>query len=186
MSADQQVIYRDRIRDYGLRMSSNSSKAAAFPYLLIFIFFLLPFVEFSCQEQRLATLNGYQVAFGGEIEPPPLFKDLNNFAREAAGPNATMSKPKMTTTEPTKILIGALAASLVAALLAMARVHLLSALAGVLAIVLVIMTPEDINKQLRQQAVIVAKYQSGFYAIIATLAIGAGLSTLLAFTKKDP
>ncbi len=40
----------------------------ATPFLLAITCFLLPFVEVSCQGRRVAQFNGYQLAFGTNIE----------------------------------------------------------------------------------------------------------------------
>jgi len=40
------------------------------PYILALLCFLLPFVEVSCQGQKLASLSGFQLAMGTTVDVP--------------------------------------------------------------------------------------------------------------------
>jgi hypothetical protein len=152
-------------------MTSNTSKAAPFPFLLALVFFLLPFVDFSCQNQRIATINGYQAAVGGEIE----------------GPQILSERPRVEVISGTPMLVGVAAAAAVAALLAFLRIYMLSAFVGVVGIVLLAITPQEINKQMqvRNQALITTTYQAGFYAILSSLILGTMVVGAAAFGKKE-
>lgn len=43
------------------------------PFVFILICFILPFVQVSCQQQRLMSFTGFQMAFGTEIQEPQMF-----------------------------------------------------------------------------------------------------------------
>jgi len=42
-------------------------------FALIVLFFILPFVQVSCQQQKLMSFTGFQMAFGTEIQEPQMF-----------------------------------------------------------------------------------------------------------------
>lgn len=42
-------------------------------FALVVLFFVLPFVQVSCQQQKLMTFTGFQMAFGTEIHEPQMF-----------------------------------------------------------------------------------------------------------------
>jgi hypothetical protein len=153
-------------------MNSPSQQLAPLPFLLVLLFLLLPFVEFSCQNQKLATLNGFETAFGTEVESATIFSERS-------------VKEKI---EGTNLLIGMIAACVLAAVAAWGKKGLLAAFLGITALVLLIVTPSEIDRRIKakNQGVIVATVQTGFYACMVGLLAGIGLSLAAGMKSKDP
>jgi hypothetical protein len=151
-------------------MEGVARKLSPAAFVLALICFFLPFVTFSCQGQKIASLNGVQLATGTTLQQPQMF-----------GP----PKSQKVDAEP-------LAALALLALLAGAGLSLLkgkkgagmsAAFAGLSFIFLLALKSKLDGDAVRQGGgAIQVNYEAGFYLVIVLLlaAIGAGIYTLAA------
>lgn len=173
-------------------MSSTAQKAAPFPFLLVFLFFLLPFMEFSCKDRGgsavsqllsgggassnspnivIASLSGYEAAFGKELD----------------GMKVLDQKVVSQKIDPTPMLIAVLGVSAVGALLAALRMNLLACFLAIAGIILLFTLRSDVDGRMQKEnaGIVVVKYREGYFASLAALALAAIVTGAAGFSTKS-
>ena len=144
-------------------------KASPFTFLGILIVFILPFLEFSCQGQKIASLNGYQVAFGTELDmKSPI--------------DGSVEKHKV---GATPLVAFALILTLVAAGIAFKNGKRAAIPAG-LAALLLLLSQSAIEKDTLEngRGMITASFEIGFYLSLIVIVGGAVLGIIAANGRK--
>lgn len=147
-----------------------NSKLSAAAYLGIAIVFLMPFLDMSCQGQKMVTLTGYEVAFGAELPVEAPF----------GGPKA---KQKV---DSTPIIMTAFFITLIAAAVALWNGIGGAVFAGVAGVCL-ILGQSQINRKIiiEGKGLFTVDFQVGFYLSIILLLVGAGLGIASAKMKRS-
>jgi hypothetical protein len=150
---------------------NSAKKAAPFPFLLLLISFLLPFLEFSCQGNKIAALSGYQTGFGTELD-----------SRDTWSGQVKKEKVDATPMVAVVLLLG-----VVAGLVAFAAPGA-AAILGTAAVILLFVAQSQIEKDVlaHGKGMIAVSFQSGFYGSILLLLAGAGLSAYAALSGRTP
>lgn len=155
------------------KQSASQRRALrAMPFLLALACFLLPFVTVSCQGQRIAQLNGYQLAFGTAVERTEPFSGRKE-TKKVDGDPAAMGMALLTA------LAGALAA-LGRGIGGTRATMILGGSALAAAVVLKLRLDEQIQRQ--GEGMFRAEYQWGFVACVLLLAMGIAAAWWL----RDP
>ena len=56
-----------------VELNSKAKKFRWTIFALILLCFMLPFIQVSCQEHKLMSFTGFQMAFGSEVQQPQMF-----------------------------------------------------------------------------------------------------------------
>lgn len=137
--------------------------------------FVLPFIEFSCRGKKVATLTGYEVAFGtrstAELDLGKLFGDEPG---SAAGPRIEFKTEDRSNRNlyVTAALIVGVAGGVIGLLRAF-----MGALCGIAAAVLLLVAQADIQGEIRKQevALVVVTFREGFWISLSCAAAGGVL-----------
>jgi hypothetical protein len=140
-----------------------NSKLSTVSYLGIVIAFLLPFMDFSCQGHKIASLSGYQVAFGTTLNMKSPMDGSTKEQRIASTP----------------IVAVAFALSLVAAVLAL-RSGIAGAAFAAISLVMLLLGQSDINKKALEegQGMIAVNFDVGYYLTLLLLIAGAAIGVI--------
>lgn len=144
--------------------ASHRRALRATPFLLALACFLLPFIEVSCQGQRVAQFNGYQLAFGTTVERAEPFSGRKE-TKKIDGDSAALGMVLATA------LAGALA--VIGRGLAGAK---LTMLAGGVALGAAVVLKIRLDDQILRQGsgLFRVEYQAGY--IICALLLAAGVA----------
>lgn len=146
-------------------------KASPLTYLGIIIIFIMPFLEFSCQGHKIASLSGYQVAFGTEL---------------------AMKSPVTGKAEKQKVDATPMVAIAFFLTLAAAGVALVNCKAGLapagLAALFLLLARSGIEKNTMEegQGMIAVNFQSGYYFSLLVIVVGGVLGIITTTKKKKP
>ncbi len=145
-------------------------KASPLTYLGIIIIFIMPFLEFSCQGHKIASLNGYQVAFGTELSMK----------------SPVTGEPQKQKVKATPMVAIALFLTLIAAVVALVNGKAGCVPAG-LAALLLLLARSGIEKNTMEegQGMIAVNFQSGYYFSLLIIAAGA-IVGIIATNKTVP
>ncbi len=139
-------------------------------FILSLVCFVLPFVAFSCQGQKVASFSGIQLATGTTIQQPQMFGPPKS-EKVGAEPLAALA------------LLCVLAGAGLSFLKGKKGAVSSAALAGLGVILLAALTSKLDGDAIRQSGgAVQVNYEVGFYLVIVFLlsAIGAGVYALLA------
>jgi hypothetical protein len=140
--------------------------------------FLLPFLDFSCRGKRVATMTGYELAFGSKSTAE---LDLGKVFREEGSPDGG---PRLEITAEDRsrrnhFVAAALIAGVLGGAIGLLR-PFIGALGGIGAAVLLLVAQADIQKQAQKQevAIVVVTFREGFWASLGCAAVGGVLCLL--------
>ncbi len=147
-----------------------SPKASPACYLGLLLAFILPFLDFSCQEHKLVSMNGYEVAFGTELEmKSPL--------------DGSISKEKV---NPTPLVAIAFILGLVAAGVALKSGIGGAVCAGISVLCLLIAQSSISKDALREsQGMVSVNFLIGYYVSLLLLVAG-GILGVITSKKRSP
>lgn len=152
----------------------NSQRRAlrAMPFLLALGCFLMPFVMVSCQGQRVAQLNGYQLAFGTTVERTEPFSGRTEAKKIDGDPAALVM-----------VLVTAAAGALAVLGRGQAGAKL-TMLAGGVALGAAVWLKLRLDEQIQRQGegLFRIEYEGGYFACVLLLAAG----TAAAWWLRDP
>ncbi|MCK9590166.1 MAG: hypothetical protein M0Q93_12500 [Terrimicrobiaceae bacterium] len=137
-------------------------------YLGILIAFLLPFMDFSCQGHKIASLSGYQVAFGTTLDmKSPM--------------DGSTKKQRI---DGTPIVAVAFLLALVAAAIAL-RFGIAGSVCAGISLILLLLAQSSINKKALEegQGIIAVNYDLGYYLTLLLL-VGGAIIGVIASKKK--
>ncbi|TLD69870.1 hypothetical protein FEM03_16260 [Phragmitibacter flavus] len=142
--------------------------------------FFLPFVEFSCKGRPVATLTGYEAAFGTKMETELPFGDFLKRQGEGSG-GLRLQIQEDGRTGGNRWVLAAFLVAVGGGVVALFFWRFAGVLAGVSAVALLLMAQSDIQQQLQveQVALLVVTFQIGFWASLAC----GGLGAMLCFRK---
>ena len=148
-------------------MNSRISPAT---YLGIAIAFLMPFLDMSCQGHKVATLTGYEVAFGTELPVDSL----------GGGQKA---KQKV---EPTPLIAVAFFLTAIAAGVALWNGIGGAVCAGIAGVCL-ILGQSEINRKIMAEGkgLFAVDFQVGFYLSLMLILVGAGVGIASETMKRN-
>ena len=140
-----------------------SPKLSTASYLGIIIAFLLPFMDFSCQGHKIASLSGYQVAFGTTLN---MKSPMDGSTKEQR-------------IDATPIVAVAFLLTLVAAAIAL-RFGIAGAVCAGISVVMLLLAQSDINKKALEQAqgMIAVNFDLGYYLTLLLLIAGAAIGVI--------
>jgi hypothetical protein len=153
-------------------VESNAKKLPPVVFVLALICFLLPFVTFSCQGQRILSLSGLQLVTGASIDQPQMF----------GPPQSQKMSP-----EPLAILAFLCGAGGLVLSLRKGRASTIAsaAVGGVATVVLLALKSKiDGDALSKGGGVIQVNYDIGFYAVLLLFLAAAGLSVFLLIQGK--
>jgi hypothetical protein len=140
--------------------------------------FFLPFLDFSCRGKTVATMAGYEVAFGSKSTAE---LDLGKFFRHEG---LSREGPRLEITAQDRsnrnyFVLAALIAGVAGGAIGLLR-PFIGALAGIGAAVLLLVAQADIQKQAQRQevAIVVVTFREGFWASLGCAAAGGVLCLL--------
>lgn len=141
----------------------DTSKLSPAAYALALVCFLLPFVELSCQGQRLASFTGVQVATGTSVKEPQMF-----------------GKPKERKIPPDLMVLGALGLSVLGLVLALKggpSAAKPTGLVGIIATVLLLFFKSRTDNSVLSEGggMIQVQYGLGFWGATALSAVAGVL-----------
>lgn len=141
-------------------------------YVLALLCFLLPFVEVSCQQRPIASLNGYQFAFGGVVTQ--------------TNPISGVAESRSIPAETTATVALALAClGLLTALIKKPESNAIGVAAGVGGGIALLMLKAKIESQIAQQqgqGIVEIAFKGGYWLTLALLFCGTALQAR-AFAK---
>lgn len=138
-------------------------KLSTASYLGILIAFLLPFMDFSCQGHKIASLNGYDVAFGTTLDmKSPM--------------DGSTQKQKIDGTPTVAI---AFLLTLVAAVVTL-RFGIAGAVCAGISLILLLLAQSSINKKALEegQGMIAVNFDIGYYLTLILLVAGAVIAVV--------
>jgi hypothetical protein len=101
------------------KVGEQSRERSPFMFLVVGLCFFLPFISISCSGQRIATMSGFQLVTGADVEVEESFleemEQLENLGG-TADPNAQTPTPAPEETDPSVWAIVALAAAVLGVL----------------------------------------------------------------------
>ncbi|HUY12773.1 MAG TPA: hypothetical protein VMX16_03965 [Terriglobia bacterium] len=146
-------------------MGENLSKLSPVTYGLAVICFFLPFVTFSCQGQRVASISGIELATGSSVQQPQMF-----------GPAQTRREPP--NSWAVLALLCAVAGTAFGFILKKRGGVALSALAGVGGLLSLVALKSQIDNEVLTQSggMIQVNYGLGFYLVLILFLTALGLN----------
>ena len=149
-------------------------KLPAAGYLLALIAFLLPFVEVSCNGQKVLSLTGTQLLAGTQIP----------------GSGGIFGGPAQRIKPETSVVLAFVAgiAALVLSLLNQRRTEIAAGICGILGACSLLTLQQSIASGAPPQAMglLHVQYEPGYFLSVVASFAGAGLSLYLAFAQRSP
>ena len=140
--------------------------------------FLLPFIDFSCRGKKVATMTGYEVAFGTKS------KAELDFGKLFEGESGRQDGPRLEFTAEDRsnrnlFITAALIVGVAGGVLGFIK-PIIGALGGIAAAVLLLIAQADIQKQAQKQevAIVVLTFREGFWVSLGCAAAGGVLCLL--------
>lgn len=144
------------------------TKISAALFGVALISFFLPFVDVSCQGQKMATFTGIQLVTGTTIEQPSMFGERHQNQK----------------VDPEPLAILAFASAIVGLGLSFLRgrkLAIVPAIAGVAGLVLLLLLKSKIDNEAMREGggVLRAEYEVGFWLTFLLFIAAAGLNGLI-------
>jgi hypothetical protein len=137
--------------------------------------FLLPFIDFSCREKKIATLTGYDVAFGRQATAE---LQLGKLLGDEGGRNADLELQLKGREHANRNLFvtAALIVGVAGGAIGLHR-PFLGALGGIAAAVLLLVAQADLQKEVQKSEVpmLVLTFREGFWVSLGCAAAGGVL-----------
>jgi hypothetical protein len=146
--------------------------------LALSLTFLLPFMEFSCQEKKALTFTGYEAAFGKEIKAElPLGKWLEGKSRQQDTFSFKIEQSNRTEGRP--MVLAALVVAILGGIAAFIK-RPLGAAAGLVVCVLLLMAQNQAQSEVQAQQIplLTLSFTYGFWLSLALAASGGVLCLL--------
>jgi hypothetical protein len=147
-------------------------KLPSLSHFAVLVLFMLPFMDITCQQHKLLTLNGYDLAFGTEIQPPKLFSE---------------QQPKKEKIPATPILIGVLLTAVVGGLVSLQSAKV-GGFLGIVAAVLLLVFQMQAQTEARQkgEGILGITLQVGYWASLVAAAAAAFTGFATKSNTKEP
>jgi len=141
--------------------------------LAVALLFLLPFAEFSCKGRTVATVNGYEAAFGTKVEAELPFGDLLKERSSDRGGLRLQLEQDGRAGGNDWVMAAFLTAVIGGGVSLFIR--RMGTLAGIAAVILFFVAQSDIQNQLQVESLplLTVKFQLGFWLSIIASALGA-------------
>jgi hypothetical protein len=156
-----------------LSIAERLKKASPAVFALGLLLFLMPFVSISCQGQKLASLTGIQLSFGGSIQSPGMFGQTGQARR----------------TEPefwAALALASLATGLVLVLLRQLKTALPPAIAAGICAFSLLALKAKVDSELATQGLgLAVGYEPPFWLVLLLSIALAALHGVVYFEKRQ-
>ena len=159
------------------------SRLGPLALLSVAILFSLPFVDISCQGKKVAVLNGYETAFGKELKldlaSPPMKSSREDslvdrfFRPREESSDARLSLQIREKTWDGKPMVAAAFICAIAGGVLGLFMRSFGVLGGVAAVVLLLISQNQMQKEIQEAPLLVMNFGVGFWSSLAAAGAGA-------------